>query len=38
LQNQAGEKLGTLEIDDVVARFLEEIAERRLPVAAATAG
>jgi threonyl-tRNA synthetase len=31
LQNQAGEKLGTLEIDDLVARLMEEVAEKRLP-------
>ena len=36
LQNQAGEKLGSLEIDDCLAQLLEEIAERRLPQAAAT--
>jgi threonyl-tRNA synthetase len=31
LQNQTGEKLGTLEIDDLITRLIEEIAERRLP-------
>ena len=35
LQNQAGEKVGTPAIDDMIAQFLEEIAERRLPKAAA---
>jgi threonyl-tRNA synthetase len=39
LQNQAGEKLGSLDADDLIARLLEEIAEKRLPaVAAAGAG
>ena len=33
---EAGEKLGSLEIDDCLAQLLEEIAERRLPQAAAT--
>ncbi len=36
LQDQKGEKLGTLEIDDCLVRLLEEIAERRLPAAAPT--
>ena len=31
LQNQAGEKLGTLSVDDFVAKMLTEIAEKRLP-------
>ena len=35
LQDQKGEKLGTLEIDDLIARLLEEIGERRLPGAPA---
>jgi threonyl-tRNA synthetase len=35
LQNQAGEKLGSLPTDDLLARLLEEIAEKRLPVATA---
>ncbi len=34
LQNQAGEKLGTLTHDEFVARLLAEIAEKRLPAAA----
>jgi threonyl-tRNA synthetase len=36
LQNQNGDKLGALEVDDLIARLLEEIAERRavaVPVA-----
>ncbi len=35
LQNQNGDKLGSLEVDDLISRLLEEIAERRLPGAAA---
>lgn len=35
LQNQAGEKVGVFPIDDLLARLLEEIAEKRLPNAAA---
>ena len=34
LQNQAGEKLGSLDVDDMLAQLLEEIAEKRLPGAA----
>ena len=34
LQNQAGEKLGSLELEDLVVRLLEEIGEKRLPTAA----
>jgi threonyl-tRNA synthetase len=33
LQNQSGEKLGTMEVDDLITRLLEEIAEKRLPTA-----
>jgi threonyl-tRNA synthetase len=36
LQNQNGEKLGSLEVDDLISRLLEEIAERR-PAATSTA-
>jgi threonyl-tRNA synthetase len=36
LQNQAGEKLGTLGVDEFVARLRAEIDERRLPTASAT--
>ena len=38
LQNQAGEKLGTLPVDAFVARILDEIAKKTLPahVGAAT--
>jgi threonyl-tRNA synthetase len=35
LQNQAGEKLGTLDVDAFVARLQAEIAEKRLPATAA---
>jgi threonyl-tRNA synthetase len=35
LQNQAGEKLGSLDVDDLITRLLEEIGEKRLPTAAA---
>jgi len=31
LQNQAGEKLGSLDLDDLVAQLLEEVGEKRLP-------
>jgi len=31
LQSQNGDKLGTMEVDDLISRMLEEIAERRLP-------
>jgi threonyl-tRNA synthetase len=37
LQNQNGDKLGALEVDDLISRLLEEIAERRLPGAITTA-
>ena len=37
LQNQAGEKLGNLEIEDLVVRLIEEVAEKRLPTAPVTA-
>ncbi|MCY2955587.1 MAG: threonine--tRNA ligase [Planctomycetota bacterium] len=36
LQNQAGEKLGTITIDDFVARMAIEVAEKRLPASMAT--
>ncbi len=36
LQNQAGEKLGTLTVDALLARLQAEIAARTLPAAAAT--
>lgn len=35
LQNQAGEKLGTLPVDAFVARMRDEIASKRLPVTTA---
>jgi threonyl-tRNA synthetase len=37
LQNQAGEKLGTLTLDALIAKLREEIAEKRLPAMAAVA-
>ncbi len=36
LQNQAGDKLGTLAVDAFVARMLEEVAQKRLPAAMTT--
>ena len=35
LQAQNGDKIGTFPVDDVIARLLEEIAEKTLPVATA---
>ena len=37
LQNQAGEKLGTLTLEALIAKLQQEVAEKRLPVQAATA-
>jgi threonyl-tRNA synthetase len=37
LQAQNGDKVGTFPVDDVIARMLEEIAEKTLPVIAAPA-
>jgi len=36
LQNQAGEKLGSVTLDALIARLRQEVDEKRLPVAAAT--
>jgi threonyl-tRNA synthetase len=38
LQNQAGEKLGSVTISDLVFRLHGEVAEKRLPAVAAQAG